>query len=92
MRPFAALFPAHRPTWRRQIASPLDPATGARPARRCNWPAVGRIHRVYRARVWRRRWIIGLLVAVVLVLLGLGLAATWRRMNAGGTPARIRSL
>ncbi|MGO9115412.1 MAG: tetratricopeptide repeat protein [Thermoguttaceae bacterium] len=41
------------------------------------WPVVNRINRYHRARVWRRRWIIGLLVAVTVVLLGAGVTAMW---------------
>jgi tetratricopeptide (TPR) repeat protein len=43
------------------------------------WPPIQRINRHHRVRVWRRRSIIALLVAVVLVPLGVGATLIWLR-------------
>ena len=56
------------------------------------WPLVHRINRIYRGRVWRRRWIIALLAAVVLVLLGLGVTAIWLRYSGGTIPTDSESV
>ena len=52
------------------------------------WPAVDRINRRHRARVWRRRWIASSLVIAVLVALSLGVTAIWLRMNVSGTDSK----
>ena len=82
--PSAQPGPASPPVrWSRRLAPAIP---------RGVWPLVHRINRIYRGRVWRRRWIIALLAAVVLVLLGLGVTAIWLRYSGGTIPTDSESV
>ncbi len=78
---------------RRSVGSSRAGAGNATPPRRWTrqaaqdqWPTIQRINRRHRVRTWRRRSIIALLTAVVLVLLGVGVTVVWLR-NPSGTGA-----